>query len=113
VEEVLKKFFPCRLGAYNVELEDGDSQAFQPLEDQRDVVSADFLARYLHSWCECMCACVCMCVCVCVCVCVWWGVYLCARACVRPCVLCCLARSPGRRLSPWGVPRPPWLRHHR
>ena len=37
VEVALRKFFPCRLGEYNVELEDGDSEAFQPIADQREV----------------------------------------------------------------------------
>ena len=76
VEVALRKFFPCRLGEYNVELEDGDSEAFQPIADQREVVSDDFLARYLHSWCECMCALVCR---------------ACVRAYVRACVV--LARQ--------------------
>jgi len=50
IEKTLQQFFPCRLGKYAVEAGDGESEAFEPVEDQLAVTTPEFLARFLHSW---------------------------------------------------------------
>ena len=52
IEKTLQQFFPCRLGKYAVEAGDGESEAFEPVEDQLAVTTPEFLARFLHRYCE-------------------------------------------------------------
>ena len=50
IDKALMKFFPCRLGKYTIPVEDGSEEEVVPVEDQREVCSSNFIARYLHSW---------------------------------------------------------------
>ena len=50
IDKTLMKFFPCRLGKYTIPVEDGSEEEVVPVEDQREVCSSNFIARYLHSW---------------------------------------------------------------
>ena len=44
------KFFPCRLGPFKIPAQDDGEIEIEPVVEQKEVCSDDFIARYLHSW---------------------------------------------------------------